>query len=290
MLNREGRIFGLLSEEEVELFQNVNMNDLEVYLCGEWKQAFNLDRSHAYRIKLKEGEWYYIHHKESGFKYYIQFDKIVAEFNLRFKQCYDLETCKLDPKEEALTDHFDILQEYEEFRPATPDQIKQLELEEMKHGKKWNGDGYDDGLTADGLTWNELLEHDLSEIENNSSITSNEIWNETTNDKEDFNNECVILNIKHFRLKPQETFVDAPIEWGDIPLCNQPADKSQDIDITNTNIGSVNCGWALQGYLFEGAGQNKVQDRPILFDGNMKNSTPIISSKATHARFVKVGE
>ena len=89
---------------------------------------------------------------------------------------------------------------------ATPDQIKQLELEEMKHGKKWNGEGYDEFLTYDGLTLNELLEHDLSEIDIRSIGGQ---WSVTHgNTKEDLIEFAVAdyeNEIKTLRLKPKET-------------------------------------------------------------------------------------
>jgi len=165
---------------------------------------------------------------------------------------------------------------------ATPAQIKQLELEEMKHGKKWNGDGYDDWLTYDGLTLNEMLKHDLSEIE----YFCGDIWARTINNSEimsclDYSN-SPINYIKQYRLKPKdEGFVDVEIDWDQFGLLH-PCDKWLAwIDVQN--IGINYGGWVLSGYVMEDGYHT---DKPVKFQ---ENGT-VINEKATHARFVKVGE
>ena len=91
----------------------------------------------------------------------------------------------------------------ESFKHATKDQIKQLELEEMKHGKKWNGEGYDDWLTADGLTLNELLEHDLSEIEFENPRGKSG-WHLTDVPDLEGSILCGVNALERYRIKPKE--------------------------------------------------------------------------------------
>lgn len=169
---------------------------------------------------------------------------------------------------------------------ATPDQIKQLELEEMKHGKKWNGDGYDDWLTEDGLTWLELMEHDfeLMEYKFNEGSWSDVIDSVTESD---------LGNIQKLRLKPKESFVDVEICWKTVghsfaPFCIPPWEKSEE-NISVSPIGQVCNGWSLSGYIHDDQGDNDCtffSDKSIMFNDNGRK----LICKAHHARFVRVGE
>lgn len=164
---------------------------------------------------------------------------------------------------------------------ATPDQIKQLELEEIKHGKKWNGEGYDYWLTADGLTLNELLEHDLSEIE----YYENCEWRKTYNNRGqmlDFVIKRDVLNL--YRLKPQETFVDVKIRWGvDGGEIVHPLDRSLSFTISDKPIYYTTEGLMLLGYEMS---NGQIVNRPVIPNENRT----AIKERAVNARFVKVGE
>ncbi len=165
-------------------------------------------------------------------------------------------------------------------------EIKQLELEEMRNGRKWNGDGYDDWLTADGLTWNELLEHDENDIERSYSGH----WTSCRTTKEQLNDEARVCyglsRINLYRLKPEESFVNVAIEWklglGSTPMCRMPNNKGS-LQITSAPVGKTVDGWVLSGYKHEGSTVH-IQDIPVLFN---EDRTKIVS-KATHAIFVKV--
>ena len=326
--------FGLLSEEVQCLYNSVGRENC-LHWNGVWSKCGmgTFTSSVAYRLKLKEGEWYYIKHVVSGFEYYIQFDKMETEAHLKFKQCYDIETGKLDPANEANTDHFDLSQEYSDFRPATTAEIqavqpefkkgdvvvdgldgllsrkdcsyachgtivfadhcfnknstkadvkqeKDYELKELKAGKKWNGDGYYDWLTADGLTLNELLKHDLSEIEwrytddNNTGLNwgdySNSIFNDETYKKAI--EECFLVGENgRIRLKPEETFVDVEIEWKNNISWDFTDDVSDMLLSTFYRVQDEEKVW---------------MDGAVDFTHDYKK----ILNKATHARFVKVGK
>ena len=170
----------------------------------------------------------------------------------------------------------------------TPDQIKQLELEEMKHGKKWNGEGYDDWLTADGLTWNELIEHSVGDIEYNSD----EGWvltNNTTTSLIRGHNSSPIMYIKRYRLKPKETFVDCRITWKPTEAnVTPPFSKNDGYDLSDFKIGVPRGGWVLSGYVYKSDIEDEKGNdfHPMRF----YNSGRKVQEKATHARFVKVGE
>jgi hypothetical protein len=114
--------FGLLSEEEQEMFQVVNLDNLEVYLVGEWKQAFNLDVSHAYRLKLKAGEWYRCN--IIGYAGKTRCVKSVGKDNKIFLEpmvCYDGENCNSVSIKKS---------EIESIRPATQDEIEAVKPKE----------------------------------------------------------------------------------------------------------------------------------------------------------------
>jgi len=258
--------FGLLSEEEKELFVSAKNHNCEWFNHkGEWTKCElgknTFCKAHVYRLKLKEGEWYVLEN-DLG-EYLIEFVQVHESKDIEASRFYvdgnnngagdfsinEIKSIRPATQEEiesvkpkfkrgdvVVSDEFyygcsskkgHILYRYKgglgeclhkvesiiladgEFKfdtdcgtsdkrnKATPDQIKQLELEEMKHGKEWNGEGYDNWLTADGLTWNELLEHDLSEIE----FEHNQGWSKTLNEKEAMN----VSYIKEYRLKPKET-------------------------------------------------------------------------------------
>ncbi|RLC69282.1 MAG: hypothetical protein DRH97_00345 [Chloroflexi bacterium] len=175
---------------------------------------------------------------------------------------------------------------FSSFAKANQDQIKHFELEEMKAGKKWNGEDYDDWLTADGLTLNELILNDLDKIEYNDTVLG---WIKSDMPKKHWLDEdtCAELNPYYYRLKPEPGFVDVEIDWEGGYACIENSDTDL-IKINMYNVGACFSFGNLQGYLFDGAGQNKVQDKPVLFDGDLKNSTPTIRAKAVSARFVKV--
>ena len=93
---------------------------------------------------------------------------------------------------------------------ATPDQIKQLEREEMKAGKSWNGEGYDDWLTADGLTINEIIKHGIENIQVGGEEHDTE-WRRTSHGSLDGVINEMLVFVKEYRLKPQESFVDKEV-------------------------------------------------------------------------------
>lgn len=169
----------------------------------------------------------------------------------------------------------------------TAEEAEDYTLEEMKAGKKWNGECYDDCLTADGLTLNELLEHDLSEIEYYTSLCD---WCHTVvvNKKSILNICNAMKTAKYYRLKPKQNYFDAAIEWkkegGYVRINGNP------VRITKRPIGHVTDGWALSGYIFNDHSEGKpngctiFSDKPIIFLNNGKE----FNRKATHARFVSI--
>jgi hypothetical protein len=151
--------------------------------------------------------------------------------------------------------------------------IKQLVLEEMKHGKKWNGVGYDECLTADGLTWNELVKHDVSDIE----FLSNEKWINACIELSDDE----LVTIKTFRLKPKETFVDVEIDYGN---SGEARVEHPDGEFWSLNLISLRIpvnGFFINKYIFSDSSE-------CIYPVKTKDDKFVM--KATHARFVKVGE
>lgn len=171
---------------------------------------------------------------------------------------------------------------------ANSDQIKQLELEEMKNGKKWNGDGYDDWLTSDGLTLNELLEHSVFEIECENP-RGNKGWHLTNiPDVPALKGSLLsgVNNIKRYRIKPKDTFVDVEIEWS-YAQGSILAPNGMRIIINAHSIGQSFSDWFLSGYILKPISNNEMfVGYPIKFSYDGEN----IIEKATHARFIKVGE
>lgn len=166
---------------------------------------------------------------------------------------------------------------FKSHKHATPDQIKQLEREEMKHGKKWTGDGYDDWLTADGLTWNELIEHDVEGIE----FYCNNRWVASMNDKSmmtSYHSQAPITEINKYRLKPEESFVDMEIDWsGNEPQVKHPNDTH----------------WLLNGLSLRVPMSDYFINRYVFADGStciypVKTNEDKCFDKAVKARFVKV--
>ncbi len=248
--------FGLLSEEEKELFRN-SINSCECYTeagtWNNWNSAGALIQDVVLRLKLKEGGWYKINTNLAQWRYDRQsfFDKYNNKFcSLKEAKTYNMfqattkaeidsvkptfkrGDCFTVPSNHRiyrlggscyhggnsdLTIIFDKVagMSYElkvedvntyNYKHATPEQIEQLEREEMKAGKKWNGEGYEDWFTADGLTWNELIEHDVSEIEYKGTE-----WKGTIHDSDDFKRSVGLDEIHNYRLKPKESFVDKEV-------------------------------------------------------------------------------
>jgi hypothetical protein len=170
---------------------------------------------------------------------------------------------------------------------ATIDQIKQHELDEMKNGKQWNGDAYDDCLTADGLTLNELLEHDLSEIEYQAHLDSiKREWFVVNSSKEELLEFALEDNdINRLRLKSKENFVDVEIEWVGAKGYIKLNDSKYVVNNAWNKCCFVSELGVLSGYRHEGYSSN-VLDDIMVFNGV---KTKIVS-KATHAIFIKVGE
>lgn len=169
---------------------------------------------------------------------------------------------------------------------ATKDQVKQLEIEEMKAGKKWNGDGYDDWLTADGLTWNELIEHDLSEIE----YFSLGEYNKTSSGKGDFGLALGIDRISRYRVKPkepEETYKDVDIMWNAMRAgIKHP--NGEIMDLVDVPLNIPIDGYFLYGYYDKkGEPADALPHHQLLSCGLGDEG---IFRKATHARFVKMEE
>jgi len=343
MLNSKGRIYGLFSAEEDELFQNVNMDNLEVYLVGEWKQAFNLDVSHAYRLKLKEGEWYTTevttrqmtsikdkliswapnindgvncngaHSNIEMFKLFrpatqAEIDSVKPCFNggdVVVVQWVGNETINRLGEEisDKIISYYSMFEKgniifdskgvnFKSVSKATNAQIKQLELEEKKHGKKWNGDGYDDFL-IDGKVLNELTESDFENIE---YVNHHKKWLPILhNDLTEFIYHMVNIesvDISAYRLKPKESFVDVEIRWGEVvkgdgvmTFCIPPWAETEE-NISTSPIGQVYRGWCLQSFIHQES--SMCSNMPICFgQGSVRHAAEILS-KATHARFCKV--
>lgn len=244
---------GLLSKEEQEMFEEVGVTGLDMYLEG-WSFACGkICPSHAYRLNPKVDEWYATIPSCGGSYTIAQHDgrPVVRSDFMEFRPATKEEIESVAPSfkhgDVVISDEFmwgesdkrgHILYRFkntiknssqhevgsiiladgkfefdtecgttDKHHHATPEQIEQLEREEMKHGKKWNGGGYDDFLTADGLTLNELLEHDLSEIEKYhiGDEVVDEGWGESRhNSKVSF--EMIVIKKKNlitYRLKPQ---------------------------------------------------------------------------------------
>ena len=170
----------------------------------------------------------------------------------------------------------------------TPDQIKQLELEEMKHGKKWNGEGYDDWLTDDGLTINEIVKHGIESIQFNFCDDEND-WSQTTHSSIESIIEDLLFHVEGYRLKPKETFVDCKITWKSTEAnVTPPFSKNDRYDLSDFKIGVPRGGWVLSGYVYKSdIEDDKGNDfHPMRFYISGRK----VQEKATHARFVKVGE
>ena len=236
--------FGLLSDEEQELFRSELLSDL-IAFDEKWDPAVKFSRiynSIAYRLKLKEGKWYYSddctknpqirqYLGECSFGSYSKIFRPATQEELdsvkpKFKRGDVVGYCDNtnvfgrlgDPTKEGVfhglsrvnsLSQFDFkvnrwIAEYDIIK-ATPDQIKQLKFEEMKNGKKWNGDGYDDYL-IDGKTLNELTESDFENIEYNNH---HEEWLPIQHsDLTEFIHHMTTIkdvDILVYRIKPQET-------------------------------------------------------------------------------------
>lgn len=159
---------------------------------------------------------------------------------------------------------------------ATNDQTKQLELEEMKHGKIWNGEGYDDYLIC-GMTINEFLEGDY-ELEYASMGGNYEPITESKHKvAENLLNKLGGINL--YRLKPKDAFVDVKLMWNDerIGLKHPNGDMMDLVDVPVRIPIDGHYIEYFHGFDKEPEPHNLY---PIMTDG----------SKATHARFCKVGE
>jgi len=83
-------------------------------------------------------------------------------------------------------------------------------------------------------------------------------------------------------VKPKETYEDVEIEWVSKMAEVRHPENNKIYNITAKPVGWTLSGWALSGYLHD----EEYIAYVMLFD----ESGMSIKSKATHARFVKVGE
>mgnify|MGYP001575190977 CR=1 FL=1 len=88
------------------------------------------------------------------------------------------------------------------------------------------------------------------------------------------------------RLKPKETFVDVEIEWVSKMAEVRHPENNKIYNITAKPVGWTLSGWALNGYHHDEGGVTTRRSQPLFFNTN----GTVIQSKATYARFVKVGE
>jgi len=309
--------FGLLSENEKELFRN-SICSCEYYTeagtWNNWNSAGALTQDVVLRLKLNEGEWYKygstvvqcltkdvgqglyftdgtIHIRTFAIDYTLQFrpatqaeiDSVKPQFKrgdvvasgetysiMRFEQyCKQPEMFSRLSRLDSTCNEFVFDNDHgyliELFELATPDQIKQLEREEMKHGKSWNGEGYDDWLTADGLTINEIIKHGIENIQVGGEKHDTE-WRRTSHTYLDSVINEMLVFVKDYRLKPQESFVDVEIEsWNKF---GEPMFKMKE-------------GFVLSGYVMEGGYHT---NKPTKFQ---ENGT-VINERAVSARFVSL--
>jgi len=333
MLNPEFKALCSFTKEEQTVFcRLIHSKQLEIIdINGKWmdSESLSIYQSGIYRLKLKEGDNYYLNCNNYSGNHECICEFINGEDVLRFrkldgsdyvikiKRDGNIHDIHIPTQEEidsvkpefkrgdvvynnintgttmrlgcsiilydgvSFGDNIGSKAKQENFSKATPDQIKQLELEEMKHGKKWNGEGYDDWLTADGLTLDELLEHDIYKIQC-STVNGDGTWqNSNYHDKleliDTILSQCTIGS---YRLKPKETFVDVEIEWPDGSIAFSEWGNG---DVTSSPIGQIWNGWVLSGYVMADGYHT---DKPIKFQ---ENGT-VINEKAHSVRFVKVGE